>query len=505
VGPSHDEALPDEMHRFLGSVLSVELLAALCSVVMTPGEPEWPRDSTRQLMARHSLPRWLAELWLTELDIETAEALAAACNVPGPIYLRINPLRAVTGRVPVATMLAEEGMTVCLPPEGQDFSDGLLVVKAPAKPNIRGSIAWQQGLFEVQDAGSQLIATATGASAGDVCLDFCAGRGGKSLALLGLVAGRGYNAGHVIAHDIDAKTLAALEPRAKRAGAVLCGILRPVGDGSVPGPMSSTNESRGYMHLCVTHGVGLGGRGGAVSESVGSTVTPRLQDLCTGIQAALQAARATKKGAPLGMGAAGYGNTASILGKRSHDGTTPHHSGLHEEEEKGEQKKAAEEWQADMVGADSVLVDAPCSSLGTLRRGPNVRWELGPKSVEGFAELQLNILRSASMFVRQGGVLVYATCTIHRAENEALVARFSEEFKGRFVVSPLCEGWGATVAQQVFRGEGSNWQEAHQVQLLPHLHGTDGFFIARWQRVRSEDRSTFCQHFDEFTKKTPDK
>jgi 16S rRNA (cytosine967-C5)-methyltransferase len=123
--------------------------------------------------------------------------------------------------------------------------------------------------------------------------------------------------------------------------------------------------------------------------------------------------------------------------------------------------------------ADAVLVDAPCSGLGTLARRPDARWRKQPADVIALAELQAAILDSVAVVLKPGGVLVYSTCTIHPAENQELVSRFvatHPEFEFDPIAPYLPESLRATAG------------EAGWVQLLPHLHGTDGFFIARMRK-----------------------
>jgi 16S rRNA (cytosine967-C5)-methyltransferase len=121
---------------------------------------------------------------------------------------------------------------------------------------------------------------------------------------------------------------------------------------------------------------------------------------------------------------------------------------------------------------DRVLVDAPCSGLGTLRSRPDLRWRVGLEDVERLAELQREILAAAVEAVRPGGVLVYATCTITPAENERQV-------------EALLAGHPELRAEDL-QSDYPLWKhpsvEAH-LQTLPHRDGTDGFFVARLRRA----------------------
>src|SRR3954470_65243 len=124
---------------------------------------------------------------------------------------------------------------------------------------------------------------------------------------------------------------------------------------------------------------------------------------------------------------------------------------------------------------DRVLVDAPCSGLGTLRRNPEARWRLRPAEVAAFPARQLALLISYAPLAAVGGRLIYATCTVDRRENEGVVERFLAE-RDDFVPVPVKEIWGRERAEKL--GDGM------KLQLFPHRNDTDGFFAAVLRRVR---------------------
>jgi 16S rRNA (cytosine967-C5)-methyltransferase len=134
---------------------------------------------------------------------------------------------------------------------------------------------------------------------------------------------------------------------------------------------------------------------------------------------------------------------------------------------------------ADLAGeagkADLVLVDAPCSGLGTLRRKPDARWRLEPGDPEEFAGLQRALVARFARLVRPGGRLVYATCSIGRTENGD-VADFAEREVG-LVPAPL----GPLLGEDRARALGA---VGGRVELYPHLHGTDGFFVAAFEKPK---------------------
>ncbi|MCW6049804.1 16S rRNA (cytosine(967)-C(5))-methyltransferase [Lyngbya sp. CCAP 1446/10] len=119
--------------------------------------------------------------------------------------------------------------------------------------------------------------------------------------------------------------------------------------------------------------------------------------------------------------------------------------------------------------ADRVLLDAPCSGLGTLHRRADARWRHTPENIQQQSQLQSELLANAATFVKSGGVLVYATCTIHPLENEQVVRSFLDSNPDWQIeaptidlpVQPSPEGW---------------------VKLWPHKHIMDGFFMVRLKR-----------------------
>ena len=121
--------------------------------------------------------------------------------------------------------------------------------------------------------------------------------------------------------------------------------------------------------------------------------------------------------------------------------------------------------------ADRVLVDAPCSGLGTLRRNPDLKWRQDEKSVAELTVKQAAILDAAAMLVRPGGRLVYATCSLLSAENDEIVAAFLEKHPD-FSLLPA----SAVLGKQGIACEGE------VLRLLPHKHNTDGFFAAAMER-----------------------
>ncbi len=124
--------------------------------------------------------------------------------------------------------------------------------------------------------------------------------------------------------------------------------------------------------------------------------------------------------------------------------------------------------------ADAVLIDAPCSGFGTLRRHPDIRWNKTPKQLLGLQDLQYSLLKNTSQHIKQGGVLVYSTCTIEQSENEEVVNRFVKNFP-MFTVDHVSE-FLPDVPQSAITQQGF-------LQTFPHVHNVDGTFAVRLRRI----------------------
>ncbi|SNS36942.1 16S rRNA (cytosine967-C5)-methyltransferase [Noviherbaspirillum humi] len=307
--------------------------------------------TTLPLGLQLNLPPWLQERLTQQLGEAQLLALTGALNRQAPLDLRVNALKAK--REPVLAELTAAGI-VC---EATPFSP--LGIRIRRKPALQNMPLFQDGAIEVQDEGSQLLAQITGAKRGELVIDFCAGAGGKTLALGAAMR----NTGRLYALDVSEKRLAKLKPRLARSG------------------------------LSNVHPVVI----------------------------------------------------------------------AHENDTKVKR----------MAGkADRVLVDAPCSGLGTLRRNPDMKWRQTPESVIELNAKQQAILASAARLVKPGGRLVYATCSLLEEENEAIAAQFIAA-NPAFRLVPM---------QQILEEQKIALEMGDYLKLLPQVHETDGFFSAVFER-----------------------
>lgn len=308
---------------------------------------------------RHNLPEWLVQPLKDQLGDEFWP-LAESMAQNAPLDLRVNVLK--EKRADVQKELARAAIKSVATP----YSPWGLRIEG--KPALTKLDAFTRGAIEVQDEGSQLLALLLDAKRGEMVVDFCAGAGGKTLAIGATMR----STGRLYAFDVSAHRLDALKPRLARSGL--------------------------------------------------SNVHP-----------------------------------AAIA---------------HERDERIKR----------LAGKiDRVLVDAPCSGLGTLRRNPDLKWRQSAKAVQELVVKQAAILDSAARLLKPGGRLVYATCSILPQENEAIAEAFTQahrDFEPLDAGELLAQLKVPEAASLCSGGEsGSRF-----VRLWPHRHQTDGFFAAVWQR-----------------------
>jgi 16S rRNA (cytosine967-C5)-methyltransferase len=297
---------------------------------------------------RADLPDWLWERLVAACGAPEADAIAQGLLAPAPLDLRVNLAR--LSRADALARLGLEAAPTPYSPAG---------IRLRGKPPINRHALFLDGSLEVQDEGSQLLAYLLAPRRGEMVADFCAGAGGKTLALSMLMHG----SGRIYAMDVSQKRLREIAPRAARAG------------------------------ISNLHPIVLAGEGD------------------------VRAKRLTGK-------------------------------------------------------LDRVLVDAPCSGFGTLRRNPDLKWRHGAAAIGELAAKQSRILNAAARLVKPGGRLVYATCSVLPDENDAVVDAFAAGHAEFLELS--CADLLAS--QRIALDTGG------RLRLWPHRHGTDGFFAAAFER-----------------------
>jgi 16S rRNA (cytosine967-C5)-methyltransferase len=308
---------------------------------------------------RHNLPDWLVQPLKDQLGADFWP-LAESLNQGAGLDLRVNALNAK--RADVQKELAQAGIKA-LPTPYSPWG-----LRIAGKPTLNKLDVFTRGAFEVQDEGSQLLAMLLDARRGEMVVDFCAGAGGKTLAIGAAMR----STGRLYAFDTSAHRLDALKPRLARSGL--------------------------------------------------SNVHP-----------------------------------AAIA---------------HERDERIKRLSGK---------IDRVLVDAPCSGLGTLRRNPDLKWRQTPQLVQEMAGKQAAILQGAARLLKPGGRLVYATCSLLVQENEAIAQAFTDANKE---FTPLDAGAilsGLKVEGAASLCSGGDDGQRY-LRLWPQRHQTDGFFAAVWQK-----------------------
>jgi 16S rRNA (cytosine967-C5)-methyltransferase len=258
-------------------------------------------ELTKTRKFKESIPDWMDELGVKELGEEVWTKELAAQNEQAKVILRVNRLK--TTKEKLRAILMDLNIETEF---HKEYPDALILTE---RANVFLTDAFKDGLFEVQDASSQLVAYFLDVKPGMRVVDTCAGAGGKTLHLASLME----NKGQLIAMDLYESKLKQLKIRAKRNGAF--------------------------------------------------NIEPRV----------IESTKTIKK--------------------------------LHEK-------------------ADRVLIDAPCSGLGVLKRNPDSKWKLQPEFIENIKKIQAEVLENYSKIVKPGGKLVYATCSVLPSENQEQIKRF---------------------------------------------------------------------------------
>ena len=294
-------------------------------------------ELSKNRSVRESIPDWMDEICSKELGDAIWEKEIKAQNEQARVILRVNTLKTTPQKLQeLLNTLDIETETL------KEYPDALILKE---RANVFMTDAFKNGLFEVQDASSQLVARFLDIQPGMRVVDACAGAGGKTLHIASLLE----NKGQIIAMDLYESKLKQLKLRAKRNG---------------------------------VHNIDC-----RVIEST----------------------KTIKK--------------------------------LHEK-------------------ADRVLIDAPCSGLGVLKRNPDSKWKLQPEFIENIKKTQQEVLENYSKIVKPGGKLVYATCSILPSENQEQVEKF--------------------LTTEI----GKNFIFVEDKKVLAHESGFDGFYMALLERKK---------------------
>ncbi|HAP36783.1 MAG TPA: hypothetical protein DCQ28_12910 [Bacteroidetes bacterium] len=308
-------------------------------------------SSVDAVALHYSFQDWMIQEWNEYFGSSEVTPLCRTLNTQAPMTLRVNTLKTTVEECQRKMEL--EGIET----EKAKYSPYALHLKK--RINVFQSLAFKEGLFEVQDEGSQLLAMLVDPKPKSKVIDACAGAGGKALAMASIMNNRG----EIFAFDIHSFRLDELKKRIRRSGV-------------------DTIRTKAIRENEVEEGF--------------------------------------------------------------------------------------------IDAADFVLVDAPCTGTGTIRRNPGMKWSVTEQMVRELHEKQLSILSFNSQYVKVGGRLVYATCSLIKDENENVVELFLSMKKNFELVNP-----SSILERYNLAGMTDN----KYFQLLPHKFNTDGFFAAVMKRV----------------------
>lgn len=334
-----------EGERHAPKPLSADEKAKLSGQIELGDAPEW---------VQADVPEWLWPAFENNFTDEAVAEGQALAERPS-LDLRVNTLKAKRSGISLGASATE------LSPIGLRFPP---VTGFQRHPDVNSSKELQTGQVEIQDEGSQLVSLLVAAQPGETVLDYCAGGGGKSLAM----AADMKNQGRIIAYDVDKRRLAPTFQRAQRAGASMIDVMPP--------PADELEALKGKM--------------------------------------------------------------------------------------------------------DRVLLDAPCTGVGTWRRKPDAKWRLTESALERRRKEQTKVLDEGATFVRPGGFLFYVTCSMLAEENEAQVYSFMERTPGFSLLSA-----GEVFEERFGINAPKPWSEdGCTLTMSPASTGTDGFFFAVMEKTQ---------------------
>ena len=334
--------------KFFTPKLSQDELAKLGGMIDLGGAPDW---------IKADVPEWIWPAFENNFG-EDAVAEGQALTARPPLDIRVNTLKAKRDEMAKKLGYAKSAIS----PIGLRIA---ALTGQERHPNLQSDPAFMTGEIEIQDEGSQLVSLLVNAQPGEKILDFCAGGGGKTIAL----AADMQNQGVVHAFDIDKRRLAPTYQRAQRAGASIVNIHQPP------------------------------------SSSLGALKSKKM---------------------------------------------------------------------------DRVLIDAPCTGVGTWRRKPDAKWRLSEDGLERRVKEQAAVLDEAQAFVKIGGYLIYVTCSMLAEENEQQVYSFLER-NNAFTLLSAGEVWEDRFGVD----KAKPWSEdGLTVTLTPASTDTDGFFFAVMEKTK---------------------
>ncbi len=304
------------------------------------------------LPVQTELPEWLLQK-LDFLPEQQLLSLSESLQKPAPLDLRVNLLK--SKRDKILHQLQQEGLSV----EATPYSPW--GIRCHEKISLSKHPLFLNGTLEIQDEGSQLLALITGAKRNELIVDFCAGSGGKTLALSAVMS----NTGRIYAIDVSEPRLQQIKPRLERSGVNNITLQQ----------IAHENDSR-------------------------------LQKLA---------------------------------GK-----------------------------------ADRVLIDAPCSGMGTLRRHPDLKYRQNPQTIEQIRQTQQAILEAAGKLVKPDGTLIYASCSFLPEENQQQISSFLTTHPEYEIIQ----------MHTVLEKCKINLHMGEYLMLRPDTHNTDGFFAAVLKKNR---------------------
>ncbi len=388
-------------------------------------------DQTKALLAElktsephlgYAHPEWLVRRWQKRWGAEPARRLMEWNNTPPKTFARVNTLKTTAAALlPQWQEEKVEAQTV-----QRDWLEENLVFELKRPPPLAGLASFERGWFYVQDPSTLLAVRELDPQPGETILDLCAAPGGKLTCIAQIMR----NEGRLVGYDTSPDRLKQIQENCARLGVTCVELVLPQ-DSESGDPKSKKNSRPGLtaIELRVPRANGLlspalysnpDSVGTGIGEGEATTETRGASLISMGVPA-----DPLPRGEGTAASALFHASTPLLVSPALSPGSR----------------------------FDRVLIDAPCSNTGVMRRRVDLRWRIRPREIQRLRATQLALLRQAAAVLKPGGILVYSTCSLEAEENREVVQEF--------------------LAGQM------HLKLQHERELLPFVDGVDGVYVAR--------------------------
>ncbi len=431
-----------ERHSFTG--LKGFVNGVLRNISRNKDKIEYPDESANggldYLSVYYSMPKWICSMWLDRFGMDKTKEMLEFFLKPRPTTIRVNMAKVMAaGEEPAEHNETETDRVAALAKELE--AAGAVVNRSQILPyalelektdNIRFLPGFEEGMFTVQDVSSMLVTEIADPKPGDTVIDICSAPGGKATHAAERVMAQ-VAAAEVSTTAPDASTVAAAAPASESTVA------------------AAASAAASAITTASAASAGAAGANAATAAPPGRVIARDISE-----------------------------RKCALISDNAY------RLGLDNIEVQVHDARLSDYTMRDK--ADVLYMDLPCSGLGIIGRKSDIKYNTSEKSLKEVSKLQWEIIKSAWDYVKEGGYLIYSTCTVNSAENEDMLRRITAEMPFETVditdslPAPLTDGTFGEASAERLKEEAKKGY----IQLLPGECGTDGFFISKMRRIPAE-------------------